>query len=254
MIEQNKIELCAEILHKMTMEEFVPNSAQNAQVQTILYKGLKIGGRPIGAARELLYLLHRLGITIPDPQCPSNIFSYFLDCELHELGKHLSNIGTKTDVALSDIMDVFALNMVLQNGIYPEERTLFSPPNEYKYLTQLLHRHEYVVEANGKYKFTDKIGPAMLEAGLWNNKFESRRTVQKRHTVLAARLAWTTMPKQIKRLYFSSAAFNQKNLFSLCWALDNMLKEGKWLWASEDMVYIEIKEVAKAIVTLSNDK
>ena len=199
-----------------------------------------------------MLLALRLGISKETSEHPQAFRSAILQCELDELETHLSKIRSETTVETLDISKKFVKCMVQQADAYPEERILFCLPDKYKHLTELLDRHGYLTKNTDGFMWTDKIGPAMFESGVWDDTFTSRRTIQKEQTKLSAKLALKTMPPEVRALLASNLSdWHYGRHIQLCIALENLNESGEWPWLKEDCVYLHIREVAQEIVALA---
>ncbi len=253
MLHKCDVSLCAEIIRTMILEERCPEGTHEAGQRHELRKGQIFGGRAIHAARALSYLMRQLKLLAPELSDASGNDPVFLQCELDEINGHLLVVGSDANVNLNDVLKVFVEHLVLQQGLYSEERVPFLPPKKYQSLTDLLCRQEYLRVIEGKCVWTDKIGQAMYEAGLWNNGFESLRTIQKQQTVLAAQLAWKTMPDEVRNVLPADAtSWDDDTHFFVCLSLDELYEKGEWPWVLEEWGWLETGEVANEIMAISN--
>jgi hypothetical protein len=146
---------------------------------------------------------------------PNGQMDFQLLVSLNEVEAHTRNNMPTRPVDLSRLIEAFLSLSCLQLGSLPSTRQWFTPRAEYMSLMQHFAHCGYAGQLNGQFRWTDKIGQAMLEACQWNPAFENLADLED----LALERMWNTMPASAKQRYFfgdfNMAAANQ--YVSQCW-------------------------------------
>jgi hypothetical protein len=147
---------------------------------------------PVGHFKTAVSELEPFGVFEPAGN------SHRLCLSVNELEAHV--LAHFPDVAV-DLHKLIAALLGLacgQCGLLPSSRNWFTPREEYLILMRRFAEHGYAGQLNGRFRWTDKVGAAMLEAGAWNEEKED-------HEDLANGLherMWNTMPASAKLCYF----------------------------------------------------
>jgi hypothetical protein len=129
---------------------------------------------------------------------PNGQMDFQLLVSLDQVEAHTrSNMPTRP-VDLNRLMEAFLSLACLQLGSLPSTRQWFTPRAEYISLMEHFAHCGYAGQLNDQFRWTDKIGQAMLEAGQWNPAFENLADLED----LALDRMWNTMPASAKRRYF----------------------------------------------------
>jgi hypothetical protein len=106
------------------------------------------------------------------------------------------------DARIDDTIACF-VNIACYYGGLSDERAPFVPPQPFAEAMRWLARFGYAEALGSRYRWSDRIGPAMQACYLWDARLRSETTLERELGMAEAEAAWRSMPDAIRSRFFS---------------------------------------------------
>jgi hypothetical protein len=153
-----------------------------------------------------------------------------LTMDMEAMPEFLTRSMANDDPRFAPMLDSY-LGVAAGFGGLSTERTPFLPPPAHVEPVRALARRGYAEIVGDQYRWTDLIGPAMRQAGFWDDALRSYTTLHLEAEVAEAEAAWRSMPDTIRHRLFERQPAKVGNLvreLALRW------KGGEWHPAKKD--------------------
>ena len=146
-----------------------------------------------------------------------------LTMDAAEMPAHLANSVLDGDDRLSDLLEAF-LAVFCEYDYLPDRHTFFTPPDYLTSAMSMLARTGYAEKAGDQFRWTEKVGPAMKAAYVWDENSASFSETNEKEIEANAQLAWLTMPETLRTTIRSGKAsvLDVTKILALGW------RDGRW--------------------------
>ncbi len=191
-------------------------------------KGLAISDRHMVAWRIAEDALVDIGVMELQPLGDSGHRYQVFTMDAVEMPEYLATRVGEGDPRIETLLAAF-LGIACAHSEYrdnplSDERDWFDPPTRYITAMEWLSLGGYADRDSQRFRWTDKIGPAMRANQYWTEDNCSETSIENARTAEEAQLAWASMPQRLK----DSLKSNEINALELALVLSRSWRDGEW--------------------------
>jgi hypothetical protein len=175
-------------------------------------------GTEVDAANAVL---EALGVAIRDPEAAGRVR---LTMDAADMPDALAAAVREDDPRLPALLETFLAIAAGQDDL-SDDRAPFTPPDHYLAAMRALARLGYAERTGDSYYWTDRIGPAMRAADLWDEDLQSVAVAARAALIAEADAAWRSMPDTIRRSHFGP---RPASFMDVVRVLARSWKGGRW--------------------------